>query len=94
MGERLWGLEKDGSEISATVSLGPYGWELRLFLDHHFRYAHRHESRALAIADATSCRLQFETIGWATRSPIDAVAAPSAHQASHLSTTAPSTPGA
>ena len=81
-GERVWSLEKDGSEISAAVSFGPYGWELRLFLDRFFRYAHRHETRALAIDDAISCREQFEGIGWITRSSIEAVDASPSPQVS------------
>jgi len=63
-GEWVWGLDNRGSKMSAKVCWTPYGWELRLFLDGHFRYAHRHPTRTLALDDAESCLRQFETSGW------------------------------
>ena len=63
-GEWVWDLDKSGSQMTAEVCWTPHGWELRLFLDGHFRYAHRHATRSLALDDATSCLQQFETSGW------------------------------
>jgi hypothetical protein len=63
-GEWVWGLDHCGSQMSAQVCCTPYGWELRIILDGHFRYAQRHPTRTLALDDAASCLRQFETSGW------------------------------